>query len=264
MAICNDNPDAILITEALPKAQRHPIAPALLQVPGYDLRTNFELSTPSPGSSGLRGICIYTSHTLRITDIILGLKPVAVEQLWIDLTLAGNDHLVIGCLYCSPSKAGEAGLELDQLFRKACALSFSHCLIVGDFNLPQINWEDQSSSAPPGHSSHSFIETIQECFLYQHVSHPTRYRLGETANTLDLVFTNEEGTVSNIEYLPGLGASDHVTLKFTLVCYASDSCAHLPRRTHTDYQRLREVLMQCDWTSLDGLTLEDAYTVFIF
>ena len=87
---------------------------------------------------------------------------------------------------------------------------------MGDFNIPHIDWETETPSAPATHASHAFIGSVQDSLLFQHIKHPTRYRLGESPNTLDLVFTNEEGVVKNLQYLPPLGNSDHVILRFTL------------------------------------------------
>ena len=43
-----------------------------------------------------------------------------------------------------------------------------------------------------------FIETIQECFLYQHVTEPTRHREGEGSNLLDLILSSGQGMVQNL------------------------------------------------------------------
>ena len=67
--------------------------------------------------------------------------------------------------------------------------------------------------------SHSFIDTLNECYLFQHVTQPTRHRHGEVPSVLDLVIYNEEGMVKNLNYSAGLGASDHVILGFDLICY---------------------------------------------
>ena len=56
-------------------------------------------------------------------------------------------------------------------------------------------------------------------FLFQHVTKPTRYRLGDTPSLLDLVFISELDMISNITYSPPLGNSDHVCINFELVCY---------------------------------------------
>ena len=50
-----------------------------------------------------------------------------------------------------------------------------------------------------------FIENLQNCFLYQHVTEPTRYRANETPNVLDLILSSEEGTVKDLAYNPPLG-----------------------------------------------------------
>ena len=261
MLICNREPDLIIITEAIPKAQRLPISPAQLFIAGYTLYTNFSPSSPNLGSSGTRGICVYAAESLGVSEVALELS--SIEQVWIRLALAGSDSLLIGCLYRSPSGNTEESIHhLEQLMLKATAMPFSHLMIIGDFNIPQINWDTVSSAAPPSHGSHSFIETIQDCLLYQHVQCPTRYRLGETPSVLDLVFTNEEGMVRNLEYLPGLGNSDHLVLWFTLVCYSSRSSGHPTHRVHTDYELLTEELKKHDWEKIKTMELEEAYGSF--
>ena len=54
--------------------------------------------------------------------------------------------------------------------------------------------------------------------MHQHISEPARYRFGEEPSLLDLVLTNEEGMVLNLEYQSGLGNSNHLSLIFKLVC----------------------------------------------
>ena len=46
------------------------------------------------------------------------------------------------------------------------------------------------------------------------VDKPTRIRLGQTGNILDLVLVNEEQLVSEIEHYSPIGKSDHDTLFF--------------------------------------------------
>ena len=141
-------------------------------------------------------------------------------------------------------------------------MSYSHLMIVGDFNLPQIDWEVETSTAPDNHLSHAFLETIHESFLFQHVHCPTRFRLGETPNVLDLVFTNEEGMVRDLDYLPGLDRSDHVVLKFTLICFADEDESRRPLVTRTNFERLSRVLRSLNWQEVGNKELEEAYETF--
>ena len=44
-----------------------------------------------------------------------------------------------------------------------------------------------------------FIEQVRNCYFYQHTAKPTRSRNMQTLHMLDLIFTNEEGMVADIE-----------------------------------------------------------------
>ena len=86
---------------------------------------------------------------------------------------------------------------------------YSHVLICGDFNYPNINWSTLSCNTT---YSQMFLDTIHDHCLFQHITEPTHYRPITVANTLDLIFTNEDGMINSVEYLPGIGSSDHVCL----------------------------------------------------
>ena len=109
LLICNDEPDLIVVTEAVPKAQRVPIASAQLSIPGYVHYTNFEPSSLNLGSSGTRGICVYSADWLIISEV--SLYSSAVEHIWIRLSLVGSDDLLIGCAYQSPSSPLEESIQ---------------------------------------------------------------------------------------------------------------------------------------------------------
>ena len=61
-----------------------------------------------------------------------------------------------------------------------------------------------------------FLESIWDTFLFQHVKEPTRCREGQVPSLVDLVLWNKELMVTDMQYLPGFGSSDHVLLKFDL------------------------------------------------
>ena len=56
-----------------------------------------------------------------------------------------------------------------------------------------------------------FFDTIQDLYLYQHVTLSTRYRLNEIPTTLDLMFTKKD-MISDLKHTPGLGFIDHECL----------------------------------------------------
>ena len=157
----------------IPKAQKNPIAPALLSISGYSMHPSFDLSTPNLGHSGTRGVGIYPAVNLKVTE--LHLAHSSVENSWVRLCLAGSDSLLVGCVYRSPSGVLQGSVnQLEELFQQACSLQASHLIIVGDFNIPHINWESEASSAPASHFSHIFLDMMHDSLFSQHVKHPTR------------------------------------------------------------------------------------------
>ena len=90
---------------------------------------------------------------------------------------------------------------------------------MGDFNFSDINWSS-TLSLGEGSEEENFINTLDSCFLYQHVSSPTRIRGTDTPSLLDLIKTNEEEMVNEIKHVAPLGRSDHQVLVFRYNCYA--------------------------------------------
>ena len=207
MIIAGDEPDIILITEILPKACCNTITTAHLSITGYRSFFNFDPATVS-FISKVRGVGIYVSENLLCHQIHFDNSNFE-EQIWIKLFLKGSDSLLIGCMYRSPSSDKYTStLALCNLL--SSIHGYFHVLICGDFNYPNINWSTLSCNTT---YSQMFLDTIHDHCLFQHITEPTHYRPNTVANTLDLVFTNEDGMINSVEYLPGIGSSDHVCLR---------------------------------------------------
>ena len=54
--------------------------------------------------------------------------------------------------------------------------------------------------------------------MFQHVSNPTRRRDTTNTNLLDLILSNKEDNIEEIEYLSPLGKSDHCVITFNILC----------------------------------------------
>ena len=102
MAISDHKPDIIVLKEVIAKAQRLPIDLATISIPEYTLHVNFELNIADLGTSGKRGIGIYTRDRLSATKISFENSNFE-EQLWISIRLRSQDKLLLGGIYHSLS-----------------------------------------------------------------------------------------------------------------------------------------------------------------
>ena len=143
-----------------------------------------------------------------------------IESVWAKIQLNNKDELLFGCIYRSPNSGQDTIKEMGKLLEinKTCVCS--HRCIVGDFNFKEISWSTYTTNVNTAHRSSIFLEQVRDNFLTQHITKPTRFREGTTPTVLDLIFTNEDHMVENIEFLPGLGKSDHLILEFEYICFS--------------------------------------------
>ena len=248
--IAGNEPNIMIITEVIPKAQINPIEAPLLEIEGYDHYLNVEISNMNLGASGIRRVAIYIKEDLHDNEVTFDTD--FMDHLWVEISLTDEKSLLCGCIYRSPTKEKAATVnstnKVCDLLLKAVERRNTYLLICGDFNYRKVDWENESLEERHGHLS-SFIATIKECFLHQHVTEPTRFRFGEELSLLDLVLSNEEGMVYNLAYHPGLGDSDHIILTFGLVCYNDQANEPLsqPDFFKANYAAIRFKLESIEW-----------------
>jgi len=131
-----------------------------------------------------------------------------IEHVWVKIKMQGSDTLLVGCIYRSPSKS------ISDSISSLCDLlgqldGYSH--LGSDFNLKDITWLDYCGNIT-NHYIEPFLDMIDNLFLLQHVTEPTRYRSSDTPSLLDLVFTNKLDMINDISYSLPLGNSDHVCI----------------------------------------------------
>ena len=85
------------------------------------------------------------------------------------------DSLVVGVIYRSPSSSLENDSNMLRLLAEVQKLAKSHLLITGDFNFPLIDW--YLWTAPDRDlAGLSFLDTLNDLFMFQYVTFPTRVR----------------------------------------------------------------------------------------
>ena len=127
------------------------------------------------------------------------------DQGWIKIHTINGESLLCGCVYRSPSNDSTISNDsttdgrtkstnaVINLIKKAYQRNHK-LFIVGDFNYKDIDWCNDYAPLEK-QQLRDFIEVLQNCFLYLHVTEPTRYRENEKSNILDLILSSEEGMV---------------------------------------------------------------------
>jgi hypothetical protein len=249
------DPDIIGVTEVLPKYTKQEVLVQDLQIDGYDLFSNLVG----------RGTVLYVKSCLGPTVVCL--QHVCDSCVWCIVPLANADRLIVGVVYRSPSSGDIDNQNLNASIREAVDMKCSHVLVLGDFNYPEINWSTLRPDAAMGRPVQDFLDCVQDCFLFQHVSEATRFRLDQRANVLDLVFTNEEAMISNLKVHEPVGSSDHAVLSWNFNCYTDpldtrESIHFFYNRC--DFDKVRSFFSQIDWDSrFSGKSMDDMWQVFV-
>ena len=139
---------------------------------------------------------------------------------------------------------------MNDTIQKLLTSNFSHVCIVGDFNYPRIDWTCWSNGSGSMDDGYKFIECVRDSFLFQHVTTPTRGRGSNTPSCIDLVFTNNELMLENLDIGAPLGRSDHALINFDFICKTEEP----PPKIHyqydkADYSKMFDML-NVEWEKL--------------
>jgi hypothetical protein len=235
-------PDIICVNEIKPKNYRYKpfAAESSLSDIGYDMIPN------NLDNEIGRGQIIYYARDRILLRQEEFEESKFEEAVFASMKLSDNDSLLVGLFYRSGSSTQLNCKRLNNLINGICNKGYSHMLLVGDFNYPDADWTRLSASST---ISQTFMDTTLDNFLHQHVDKPTRYRENDSPSTIDLVFTNEDDMVEDIDYNSALGLSDHLTLLIKYNCYWSQEKQTKKVKLYhkADYGSMKESLNQIDW-----------------
>jgi hypothetical protein len=169
-----------------------------------------------PDSHG--GVLLAIKSNLIVEEI----KPDTnknVEAVYCKISIHNSTPLIIGSVYRPPNSTIEYMTDLcNELTNIKTKHKNAVIWIMGDFNLPDINWNSYTIDKHQytKEINELFITTIQNLSWEQVIKKPTRNQ-----NILDLFLTNRPGLVIDYEIIPGL--SDHDIVKInnrmkTLIC----------------------------------------------
>uniref|UniRef100_A0A493TTX5 Reverse transcriptase domain-containing protein n=1 Tax=Anas platyrhynchos platyrhynchos TaxID=8840 RepID=A0A493TTX5_ANAPP len=144
------------------------------------------------------------------------------------------------------------------IYRQLTEVAKSSALVlVGDFNFPDISWKHNTAQRK---QSRRFLEKVEDSFLTQLISEPTR-----GGAPLDLLFTNREGLVEDVIVGSCLGQSDHEMVEFTILGEARKGTS---KTTVLDFRRadfglLRTLVGGIPWEEvLKGRGVQEGWALF--
>ncbi len=195
-----------------------------------------------------RGIIIYIKNFLNAQ--LVPIYSEFSEAIVVSIKINSGMKLLVCCIYRSDSGSEGNNSDLLSLIKKLSSNNFDKLIIVGDFNLPGIDWESWTSkSNSTTDLNFSFIESLRDCYLVQHVSRPTRGRGINNPNVLDLIITNNITEINNLEYLSPLGKSDHCVLQFSIICDIKLQPYSKTKKYYdkADYTDIKNLLPAINW-----------------
>ena len=226
-----------------------------------DVELEFKLTGYNlfPNANPSRGLLVYVKETLDV-QVVNDLH--FNEAVWLKFK-ACSQSVLVGCIYRSPNSSNEQSTnDLVNLLRQVDQLGFDKVVITGDFNYPNMDWNCEQNNNGP---EKVFIECLNDLFLTQHISAPTRVREGEKKNILDLCITNDSDLINNIQHTDPLGKSDHEVLIISLNILTNprgkNSNTSRYNFNKTNFPGLKEYLSK-DWTDLDSLSTNDGWELF--
>ena len=136
------------------------------------------------------------------------------ETIFCKINLKGRRPLIIGSVYRPPDYDFENSKKVAaEIYKIVHENKDAVFWIGGDFNVPDINWENQDI---PTHQysleiNSLFLEMAQDLGLSQVIDTPTR-----GTSFLDLLFSNRPDLVKNCKLLAGLGDHEAVRVQLAL------------------------------------------------
>ena len=219
---------------------------------GEILPVNYVLYRKDRPSRG-GGVLVATRQSV-ISSIIP--SPSDLEIVCIKIGL--HNDLALCCIYVPP-ESSSSYISLLIHFLTHLVSSFSKCIILGDFNFPDIVC---STLMGTSNSSNSFCNFVFECDLNQHVLEPTHVK----GNILDLILTSSNVSVSNLTIHPlsVINFSDHFAISFDYSCHTSSSVESIPGYVFdfckADYNGISSFLLDIDF----GAVFESTNIEFIW
>ena len=242
-------PDIICICESW----CHPdINNSFLSIPGYKLIEELrkDRSDTARGIGG--GLLVYVRDGLTVfTNSDDNSDFIQYCKFQVKLK---SDILNACLIYRSPNSSHDNNDELNKLLYSLPR----NCIIFGDFNYPNIDWNSYSSNSS---TCKTFLDTVISKDLTQIINFPTHLK----GNILDLVLTDLPSEIISARCEGRLGKSDHsiIMIETNVTLNQSETSQKVPQWHKANFNQINSELESFDWDlELRDLSAEEAWTLF--
>lgn len=164
------------------------------------------------------GVCLIVRNMPSITSqqVSVPSKFSLLETVCVDVCVNTSCGVRIIAVYIPPRSHKDVNLcSLTIAALEYLSNTGLPVCIMGDFNLPLIDWSNNSTADNDIHSK--YLTYFMSNSFNQVVNFPTR-----DANILDLIFIDDPTMISNVRKTAPLGSSDHLCILFNLEFVVND------------------------------------------
>lgn len=178
----------------------------MFRINGYQMFRNDYVSAHPK-----HGVCIYIKSGIRIGKIVDEIPNLLAVHL-------PDFDLYILTLYRPPSNSHTDNLHLVNFLQEF--VTGKEVLILGDFNLPSINWNFPSPDQHASRTDKLFFECFTVLGLSQSVLEPTFVSSG---NILDLVLSTESDRIMDLNVFPPFPNCGHALVNVDYLFHLGNS-----------------------------------------
>ena len=242
-AACVLNPDFILINESWGNGS---LSDSFFSIPNFELILRKDRTDTSNGFGG--GLLLYVKQEIvgNVSEFTLPEMVEFNQCCGIRVSFSGKKSLLMLLVYrphhvykqtlVDPEQTLHNNQQLCEMIKKIS----KPCVVFGDFNYSQIDWETMNYDA----SCEYFMDTVQNGLFKQHVNFPTH----NSGTQPDIVLSSPSDLVLGVEDLFQLGNSDHSMIMTTISgsIPTNVTTEEVPDWRNADFQGLRSNL-DIDW-----------------
>ena len=146
---------------------------------------------------------LYIKNSIHKFDIFSIANTNPSEIIAVELML--KENMILARVYRRSNSTHDNSSDIKKSFEILSRGFSSNLLVVGDFNYPKTDWEQDSTTTSSNELNFKFLDSIFEQFIAE----PTRGRESSQPTLIDLVLTNNPGIIDQANPDAPLGKSDH-------------------------------------------------------